>query len=162
MGLDDEVAVAGEGGGELGADEGFWDAPDEGEEEEAKEARRPRRGGMESNSRSGTTGSPMRKRLCEHSEQAVLHTWWTDKNSGRRFFGCPYRYPDAPKTGGAYCDYFKWLNGPIGEQEKVVLRYQRDIRSLIERIVEYETKMEVIKMKCKEQEEKCKEHERKI
>ncbi|KAI8534888.1 hypothetical protein RHMOL_Rhmol10G0131900 [Rhododendron molle] len=59
---------------------------------------------MESNSSSGTTGSPARIRLCEHSEQVVLHTSWTDRNAGRRFFGCPYWYPGAPKTGGAHCD----------------------------------------------------------
>lgn len=97
-----------------------------------------------------------------NSEQAVLHTSWTDKNLGRRFFGCPYWYPGALKTGGAHCDYFDWLDGPIGEQEKVVLRSQRDIGSVKQRILEYETKMEEIEIKCKEQEEKCKEYGRKI
>ncbi|KAI8559337.1 hypothetical protein RHMOL_Rhmol04G0164700 [Rhododendron molle] len=80
------------------------------------------RGGMESNSSNGTTGGPVRIQLCEHIEQAVLHTSWTDKNPSRKFFGCPYWYPGAPKTGRAHCDYFEWLDGPIGEQENVVLR----------------------------------------
>jgi len=33
----DESAIAGEGGGELGGDEGFWDAPNEGENEETQD-----------------------------------------------------------------------------------------------------------------------------
>ena len=37
MGPDDEAAVAWEGGGELGGDEGLGDTPDEREDEEAQD-----------------------------------------------------------------------------------------------------------------------------
>lgn len=39
MGPDDEAAIAREGGGELGSDEGLRDAPYEGEDEEAEDCK---------------------------------------------------------------------------------------------------------------------------
>ncbi|XP_058214487.1 uncharacterized protein LOC131325976 [Rhododendron vialii] len=123
---------------------------------------------MACSSNSGTP-SPLRIRLCDHGKEAVVHTSWTDKNSGRRFFCCPFWVPGAPKRNGPHCNYFEWLDGEIGEQEKVARRSESNTRSLhkcieeYERMMgEYESKMVEREFKCKEQEDKCKEYERKM
>lgn len=61
----------------------------------------------------------------------VERTAWTEKNAGRRFVSCVYS-----KRG---CKYFRWVEGPICERGREV------IRGLLRRIENREEEKEIVK-----------------
>ncbi|KAF3587090.1 hypothetical protein F2Q69_00027452 [Brassica cretica] len=76
--------------------------------------------GSESSSRNQNSG----RRRCHCGLPAAITQAWTDKNSGRRFYGCP-RY----KLGDE-CKYFSWFDEEEGTkwQRRALIKASDEIR----------------------------------
>ncbi|KAG5410841.1 hypothetical protein IGI04_007175 [Brassica rapa subsp. trilocularis] len=80
------------------------------------------------------------RKLCFCRLDAEIRQAWTDKNPGRRFYGCP-RYKE--KNG---CSYFKWFDvedarDEIQEKSRVIEQLNQTIAELtinLERIQQEE------------------------
>ncbi|KAG5384709.1 hypothetical protein IGI04_036179 [Brassica rapa subsp. trilocularis] len=69
------------------------------------------------------------RKLCFCRLDAEIRQAWTDKNPGRRFYGCP-RYKE--KNG---CNYFKWFDvedarDEIQEKSRVIEQLNQTIAEL--------------------------------
>ncbi|XP_050222581.1 uncharacterized protein LOC126672670 [Mercurialis annua] len=52
---------------------------------------------------------------CYSNPIARVYTSWTEKNPGRRFYGCR-----SYKRGGG-CDFFEWFEEPMSDRAKTVI-----------------------------------------
>nr|VDD62535.1 unnamed protein product [Brassica oleracea] len=71
------------------------------------------------------------RKLCFCRLDAEIRQAWTDKNPGRRFYGCPHY---KGKNG---CNYFKWFDVEAGtEWQKMALIEARDEIQEKSRVIE--------------------------
>ncbi|XP_050210069.2 uncharacterized protein LOC126660547 [Mercurialis annua] len=78
---------------------------------------------------------------CYSNPIARVYTSWTEKNPGRRFYGCR-----SYKRGGG-CDFFEWFEEPMSDRAKTVINGLIPRRSL--KIAEERRNAEVISARKK-------------
>jgi len=80
---------------------------------------------MSSNWSSLGNGNEESLRECYCGMKTYLRTSWTDKNPGRRFFGC------AQYGKGQHCKYFEWFEPRLCERGgKLVFELRVRIKSM--------------------------------
>ncbi|KAL0728119.1 hypothetical protein Bca4012_024212 [Brassica carinata] len=84
--------------------------------------------GSSSNSRNKGYGN---RKVCFCQLPAKIFTAWTDKNPGRRFYGCEL-YEEG---GNEHCSYFLWLDEEVkGWAMKALIQARDEIREKKRRI----------------------------
>ncbi|KAG2304598.1 hypothetical protein Bca52824_033249 [Brassica carinata] len=83
---------------------------------------------MEYGSGSGSGSSRRRpksgRKLCSCALEATIYQAWTEKNPGRRFYGCPrFKEPNG-------CNFFSWYDKEDGTlwQKRALLEARDEIR----------------------------------
>ncbi|KAG2307757.1 hypothetical protein Bca52824_027505 [Brassica carinata] len=79
---------------------------------------------MEYGSGSSRRRPKSNRKLCSCALEATIYQAWTDKNPGRRFYGCPrYKEPNG-------CNFFSWFDKEDGTlwQKRALLEARDEIR----------------------------------
>ncbi|KAG2300112.1 hypothetical protein Bca52824_036584 [Brassica carinata] len=84
------------------------------------------------------------RKLCFCRLDAKIRQAWTDKNPGRRFYGCP-RYKE--KNG---CQYFKWVDvedvrDRIEEQRSLIEQLHETISELAHNLERIQQEEEIVR-----------------
>ncbi|KAB1215754.1 hypothetical protein CJ030_MR4G020416 [Morella rubra] len=83
---------------------------------------------MSSSSISSASETPVSFVLCYCGIEAKMRTSWTEKNPGRRFFGC-LRY--GLVMGPRCCEFFEWVDPPkCKRSSQVIPGLKRKIKML--------------------------------
>ncbi|KAM3308537.1 hypothetical protein P3S67_010281 [Capsicum chacoense] len=78
------------------------------------------------------------KMRCNHDLLLHLTTSWSDNNSERRFWSCPY-------YGSNKCNFFLWSDGVVDERSKfIILKLVKKVKDMNEMLKIMKTKEELV------------------